>query len=251
MPFGETDYLPTGRGAHAITAGRANERVYADYKLGKGSVFFEILLAGLRGRADSLPTRAGGLNGDGLITVNELATFLKYEITKRSQHRVNPLFADLIPLGSRGGFFFLTKDAKPGRIEESAPNSSNVSFGTNSRFVTKGPYTVMDQTSGLEWTLLSQGAPADWRTATDWCQQSGARLPSTEELMTLTSKNLNEEQPIIQLLNLYSPHRKQLEFWASSKKGFSREVLKMLDSPPEIDSKNPEDKCGVIAIANR
>ena len=109
----------------------------------------------------------------------------------------------------------------------------------------------MDQTSGLEWTLLSQGAPADWRTATDWCQQSGARLPSTEELMTLTSKNLNEEQPIIQLLNLYSPHRKQLEFWASSKKGFSREVLKMLDSPPEIDSKNPEDKCGVIAIANR
>ena len=214
-PFGETDYLPTGRGAHAITAGRANERVYADYTLGKGSVFFEILLAGLRGRADSLPTRAGGINGDGLITVNELATFLKHEITKRSQHRVNPLFADLIPLGSRGGFFFLTKDAKPGQIEESVPYSPGVSFGTNSRFVTKGPYTVMDQISGLEWTLLSQGAPADWKTATKWCQQSDVRLPSTEELMTLTSKNLNEEQPIIQLLNLFPSPRRQVEFWAS------------------------------------
>jgi hypothetical protein len=133
-PFGETDYLPTGRGAHAITAGRANERVYADYNLGKGSVFFEILLSGLRGKADSLPTRATGMNGDGLITVNELATYLKHEITKRSQHRVNPLFADLIPLGSRGGFFFLTNDAKPGRIEESTPHTSSVSFGKKSRF---------------------------------------------------------------------------------------------------------------------
>jgi hypothetical protein len=110
----------------------------------------------------------------------------------------------------------------------------------------------MDQTSGIEWTLLSQGAPADWKTATKWCEESGARLPSTEELLTLTSKNLNEEQPIIQLLNLYSSHRKQIDFWANSRKGFSRrEVLKMLNIPPEIDSKNPEDKCGVIAIANR
>ncbi|MDA7510759.1 DUF1566 domain-containing protein [Verrucomicrobia bacterium] len=189
------------------------------------------------------------MNGDGLITVNELATFLKHEITVRSQHRVNPLFADLIPLGSRGGFFFLTKDAKPGKIEESSPSKHTISFGTKSRFITKGPYSVLDQTSGLEWTLLSQGAPANWKTATKWCRQSDLRLPSTEELMTLTSENLNEEQPIIQLLSLYSPHRAQIEFWANSRKGFSREVLKMVDTPPEIDVKNPEDKCGVIAIA--
>ena len=247
-PFGEIDYLPTGPGAHAITAGRANERVYADSNLGKGSVFFEILLGGLNGRADTLPSVTPGINGDGLITINELATYLKHEITKRSRHKVNPLFADLIPLGSRGGFFFLTKEANPDRMISRPRRSRNVSFGQGDRFTSSGPYTAIDSESKLEWTLLSEGAPANWETANEWCRQSKARLPSTEELMTLTTKHPNKEQPIFQLLNLMAPPRQQFEFWANSKKGFSREVLKTVNHPPKLDTKNPADKCGVLAI---
>jgi hypothetical protein len=107
--FGPTTYVPKYGGAHAITAGGAKERSWHDPQLGEGSVFFEKLFAALGGQADTSPVNADGTRGDGVITVDELATYLKQEIRISSDQRQNPMAGDISTNGSLGGFFFLNR----------------------------------------------------------------------------------------------------------------------------------------------
>jgi len=64
--------VPRRPGAHAITAGGSSEKTWHDSSLGEGSLFFETLFQGLGGAADSA--------GDGVITVDEIAAYLKKHI---------------------------------------------------------------------------------------------------------------------------------------------------------------------------
>jgi hypothetical protein len=114
--FGEERrYLPSHPGAHAITAGRANELVYADPALGPGSAFFETFFAALDQRADTFPMQRDESRGDGVITFDELATWLKHEVQFSSREHVNPQAGDLAPFGSAGGFFFFNRQRQVAR----------------------------------------------------------------------------------------------------------------------------------------
>jgi hypothetical protein len=105
-PFGgATHVLPIFPGAHAITAGGSNELTWSDPTLGSGSVFFEKFLTGLDGAADIWPENPDGSRGDGIITVDELATYLKSEVKFHTDQSQNPLVGDLSQSGSLGGFF--------------------------------------------------------------------------------------------------------------------------------------------------
>jgi len=96
-------------GAHAITAGTSSQQAWADPRLGKGSVFFETLLAGLHGEADAYPIFPDGTRGDGFITVDEIATYLKEEVSWETNGVEIPVLSDLAPEGSLGGFFFINR----------------------------------------------------------------------------------------------------------------------------------------------
>ncbi len=101
-------FLPKHRGAHAITAGGANEQTWHDPTIGTGSIFFEQMFRGLYGDADSLPQ-----GGDGVVTVDELFTYLRHSVQIHAKQNQNPLWGDLLlqrGVGrSHGGFFFLNR----------------------------------------------------------------------------------------------------------------------------------------------
>jgi len=116
LPFGNPGqpnaggvYIPREPGAHAITAGGSNQLTWHLPALGKGSVFFEKLLAGLGGQADLFPVYPDGHRGDGVITVDEIATYLREEVSLATNHMQVPLPADLALNRSIGGFFFLNR----------------------------------------------------------------------------------------------------------------------------------------------
>lgn len=104
--FGKEQYVPRKRGAHAITAGGTEEETYHISSVGPGSVFFEVLLDGVRGAADSIPNKP-----DGIVTTNELYGYLHSRIAKITDAQV-PQHGDLRPGNdiSEGSFFFLEKD---------------------------------------------------------------------------------------------------------------------------------------------
>ena len=116
-PFGSTAgaataggiYFPKNGGAHAITAGGSNQLTWHDPKLGRGSVFFEKVLAGLGGQADMFPIYPDGHRGDGVITVDEIATYLREEVSLATNQAQIPIPADLALNRSLGGFFFLNR----------------------------------------------------------------------------------------------------------------------------------------------
>ena len=97
-------YLPKHPGAHAITAGAANERTWSDSRIGPGSVFFETLLAGLGGAADRFPE-----GGDGIITATELYAYLRREVQISTDQKQCPQLGDLSAKQSEGEFFFLNR----------------------------------------------------------------------------------------------------------------------------------------------
>ena len=251
QPFGNSSYLPTGSGSHAITAGRADEKVYADKRLGPGSVFFETFLNGLSGHADSLPSNEGAPIGDGIITINELASYISHQIKNRYQFRVNPLFADLKPKGSKGGFFFLTNRARIKPSQEPIPQPPGTSMGNNNRFIQISPNRVQDRILNCHWSLLGQGDYAAWKTAESWSIQSKATLPTSKQLQSLITDIPSAEQPIDQLLSQFDIRRTPSEFWSNTKKGFYRYVLNNVTPPPRITRKNPEDTCGVLVILQK
>lgn len=93
--------IPKYPGAHAITAGGANETAFHDPLLGTGSVFVEKLLAGLNGIADA--------NHDGIVLYSEIASYLRAEVSIFTDQHQNPHFGDISRDGSSGEFFFLNR----------------------------------------------------------------------------------------------------------------------------------------------
>lgn len=107
LAFGEENWVPSRKGAHAITAGGAGELTWHDPSFGlgsgkKGSVFFEGVFAALDGRADNLPK-------DGIVTVGELEEYLRSTIGAFTDSRQNPTGGDLISTRSPGNFYFLNR----------------------------------------------------------------------------------------------------------------------------------------------
>ena len=92
-------FIPRHPGAHAITAGGTKELTWHNSLVGTGSVFFEKFFAALDGRAGR----------DGIITVDELAAYLRREVQISTDQDQNPLMGDLSPHGSSGGFFFFNR----------------------------------------------------------------------------------------------------------------------------------------------
>jgi len=98
-------YLPSHPGAHAITAGAAQEPTWNDSRIGPGSVFFEKVLEGLGGAADRLPDSA-----DGIITTSELYAYLRQEVQISTDQKQAPQLGDLsVTAQSEGEFFFLNR----------------------------------------------------------------------------------------------------------------------------------------------
>ena len=111
-PFGETGtvYLPREKGAHVVTASGSGQLSWHDPRIGPGSVFFEKLFAGLGGQADTYPIDPRtGQRGDGIITANEIGTYLREEIQMATRGEQIPLPADISPHRSLGTFFFLNR----------------------------------------------------------------------------------------------------------------------------------------------
>ncbi len=97
--FGDARFIPKYPGAHAITAGGSNERTWHDPTVGSGSVFFEKLYPALDGR----------IGRDGIVTVDDLAAYLRREVQISTEQQQNPLPGDLSRDGSLGGFFFFNR----------------------------------------------------------------------------------------------------------------------------------------------
>lgn len=89
------------RGGHVIVSNKAEELAWHDPSVGPGSLFFEKILDGIRGAADVMP-----LKPDGLVTVEELVSYLQYEVGFITEYRQNPQARDLYRNGSKGGFIF-------------------------------------------------------------------------------------------------------------------------------------------------
>jgi Caspase domain len=92
-------FIPRYGGAHAITAGGTKELTWHDASVGTGSVFFEKFFAALDGRAGR----------GGIVTVDDLAAYLRREVQISTEQNQNPLPGDLSRDGSLGGFFFFNR----------------------------------------------------------------------------------------------------------------------------------------------
>jgi TPR repeat protein len=126
-PFGgPSKFIPENRGAHAITAGGSGEIAWADPQVGTGSIFFEKIIAGLGGVADS--------DRDGVITAFDLARYIRREVQVFTDQEQNPLFRDISPHGSRGEFFFLSRQKliAEGIVPEFKPEKATA-MGINAR----------------------------------------------------------------------------------------------------------------------
>jgi TPR repeat protein len=100
--FGERTFIPKYPGAHAITAGGSGELAWHDPEMGTGSVFYEKIIAGISGIADTEP--------NGIITAFELASYLRREIQVFTDQLQNPQVGDISKHGSQGEFFFLNRE---------------------------------------------------------------------------------------------------------------------------------------------
>lgn len=107
-PFGGAHYQPQYKGAHAITAGTTKELTWAYPDVGTGSVFFEKFFAGLGGIADTFPNTPTGV-GDGIITVDEIYSYLRQEVQLVTSNGQTPQLGDISQNGSSGSFFFLSR----------------------------------------------------------------------------------------------------------------------------------------------
>jgi len=120
--------VPLDPGHWAITAGGdAGELVWHDKKVGPGSIFFEKFFAALDGRADRLPEQSDGSLGDGLVTVEELFTYLKAEVQLATRQSQNPRMGNISLHGDHGSFFFFNKKRE---VAPPPPFNPTRSFGT-------------------------------------------------------------------------------------------------------------------------
>jgi caspase domain-containing protein len=99
LPFGQPRLVVAKPGAHAITAGAKGQFTYGSTVAGRGSYFFEEVLKGLDGRADT--------SDSGLITADQLFTYVRSEVQQDTEGVQDPQFGDIEPHGSEGSFFFM------------------------------------------------------------------------------------------------------------------------------------------------
>jgi hypothetical protein len=104
--FGDKPLRPKKPGAHVIVCGGVDELGYHNATIGTGSVFFEKVLAGLSGIADTYPKET---DGDGMITFDELATYVIQEVRSATNQDSNPIADDISLHGSTGSIFFLNR----------------------------------------------------------------------------------------------------------------------------------------------
>lgn len=91
-------------GHHIITAEGSMDAAWQSDLVGPGSRFYETLLDGIFGIEDHPST--ADTNGDGLVDINELKTFLRRSVRFEGQPDFEPRSAALSRSGDRGGFFF-------------------------------------------------------------------------------------------------------------------------------------------------
>ena len=125
--FGSKQYLPRKTGAHAITAGGSDEETFSIPSFGKGSLFFEVFLDGVRGGADFYP-----IGGDGIITFNEIFGYIHNNVAEQTTSQT-PREGDLRPRGnkSEGSFFFIDKDVEILDVSIIDTLIDQITFGNN------------------------------------------------------------------------------------------------------------------------
>jgi TPR repeat protein len=184
-PFGETRRLiPRNRGAHAITAGGTGEQAWHDPEAGEGSLFYEKLLAGLDGQADS--------SRDSVITVDELYSYLKQEVQVATDQEQNPRLGDLLMKGSKGGFFFLNRDHTAAVSEPEEPleqgrrcyrqKDYEAALSFFRQAAIGGSVEAMGQLSDMYFE--GRGAKADWKEALRWAAR-GVKAADRVSMRTL------------------------------------------------------------------
>jgi hypothetical protein len=179
--------LPQEPGHHVITAGGAEEQAWHDADVGAGSVFFEKLFAGLSGLADRYPPQADGTTGDGVITAEELSTYLRQEVQIETKQSQNPQGSDISRNGSSGSFFFLNSRLQlqagpssslarqaPSPMGQQAPGPR---AGSVTREETQAPSTALDE------------PPAEGEVATGGAGTATAPPPATATGQTPVAAN--------------------------------------------------------------
>lgn len=162
--FGPSDqhFVQTKPGAHVITAGGSDELTWHDPMLGSGSIFFEKVFAALDERADTLPVfEESGIvkHGDGIITVDELSSYLRDEISLFTDNRQNPIPGDLDANGSKGGFVFLNRDRQVTASVAPVWNPANMSAGPDEE--TRSPTRLSEDLSDLRLDVVYFPKEAD------------------------------------------------------------------------------------------
>ncbi len=191
-PFGGTSnasaggiYLPKYGGAHAIMAGGTNQLSWHDPKLGRGSVFFEKLLAGLGGQADTFPIYPDGHRGDGVVTVDEIATYLREEVSFATNQDQIPIPSDLALNRSLGGFFFLNRQkmVSSGIVPEWTPKRATA-FGIKAEealLSAKGYWDKQQYDRALPLLLsASEGGNAEAASYLGFMYESGWAVPKDD-----------------------------------------------------------------------
>lgn len=175
-PFGSMRYTPSQPGAHAITAGGSNELTWSRPEVGSGSVFFEKFLSAVRGSADLLPVNeATQLRGDGVVTADELFSYLRQEVNVATDKLQNPQIGDIGITPSTGSYFFLAPNFKnpPVPIVTRAPTRPGVAFGPPTaadfslslmRISESGAITRTAEVSSSEYRLRLGAVPPDHST---------------------------------------------------------------------------------------
>ena len=211
--FGGGNLLPREPGAHAITAGGSDQRTWSDPHLGRGSIFFEELLAGLGGQADLFPVAPDGRRGDGIITVEEIATYLREQVSMNTDQSQTPILTDLKRGGSNGSFFFLNRQrmVAKGFIPTWDPKR-NTSFGAEAEVTLKNAkdlYAAGNYAAALKlfskaaqdgngeaahdagfMYLKGQGTPVDKVQALIWLRKAAdAEDPSGQTLLGIMYAN--------------------------------------------------------------
>jgi hypothetical protein len=117
IAFGEKPLAIPKIGAHAITAGAKGQFTYGARADGRGSYFFEAVLNGLNGDADT--------RQQGLVSADQLFTYVRHEVQQDTKGDQDPEIGDLEPHTSQGAFFFVLPQSQ-GRIPpESIANDAD------------------------------------------------------------------------------------------------------------------------------